>query len=121
MPSSVKSSPDGPLSPKFFPQTYGRLVALLARRLGGHNLDGIEDAVQTAMVRALESWTRGGPPNKPEAWLYRVAHNGYLEGRRREGRQRTLLKREFREDEQVEQPTLVDADDAMVHAARVLP
>lgn len=114
MSSSVKSPPDGPLSPKFFPHTYGRLVALLARRVGGRDLDRIEDAVQTAMVRAVESWTRGSPPDNPEAWLYRVAYNGYLEGRRREGRQRTILEREFRLDERVEQPAPVDADDAMV-------
>ena len=85
------------------------------RRLGGHGLDRIEDAVQTAMLRALESWKRDGPPDKPEAWLYQVAYNAYIEGRRRDKRQRLILDQQTPSAEaNGEEPHLAHADDAMV-------
>jgi len=111
----VKSLPDDLLDPKFFPHSYGRLVALLAGRLGAGNLGRIEDAVQTAMLRAVETWTHGTPPDDPQAWLYRVAYNGYLESVRREGRHRRILERHppF-EGQDTKRDLPVDSDDAMV-------
>lgn len=50
-----------------------RLVALLARRLGLARLGLVEDAVQTACLRALERWPQDGLPANPAAWLFRVA------------------------------------------------
>jgi RNA polymerase sigma-70 factor (ECF subfamily) len=50
-----------------------RAVALLARQLGLGHLALAEDAVQTATLRALERWPREGVPERPAAWLYRVA------------------------------------------------
>jgi RNA polymerase sigma-70 factor (ECF subfamily) len=111
----VKSPADDPLSPKFFPHAYGRLVSLLAGRLGDRELGRIEDAVQTAMLRAVEGWRRGSVPDNPQAWLYRVAYNECLQGRRREGKQRAILERHPpSEDERVEQQLPADCDDAIV-------
>jgi RNA polymerase sigma factor (sigma-70 family) len=109
----VKSLPDDLLDPKFFPHSYGRLVALLAGRLGAGNLGRIEDAVQTAMLRAVEAWTHSTPPDDPQAWLYRVAYNGYLESVRREGRHRRILERHppLEEHDTEQDP---DSGDAMV-------
>ena len=62
----------------YFRHEYSRLVARLARQVGIHHLDLIEDAVQSALVAALESWRTNGMPDHPSAWLYRVASNQLL-------------------------------------------
>jgi RNA polymerase sigma factor (sigma-70 family) len=77
------------LGEHFFRREYGRLVSALSRRMGVHNLELIEDAAQSALMAALASWTTGGLPDHPEAWLFRVAHNhvlGELRGRARRER-----------------------------------
>lgn len=48
-------------------------MAVLARRFGLHRLEVIEDAVQAALLAALEHWPRAGAPNDPAAWLHQVA------------------------------------------------
>ncbi|MEZ4362803.1 MAG: sigma-70 family RNA polymerase sigma factor [Kofleriaceae bacterium] len=63
------------LGDAFFRHEYGRLVAMLVRRVGVHHLEAIEDAVQSALLAAVESWPRSAVPDHPAAWLYRVAHN----------------------------------------------
>lgn len=60
----------------------GRLVAALARRFGAAHLEPIEDAVQVALARALERWPAGGVPDRPDAWLVRVAYNLALDALR---------------------------------------
>lgn len=50
-----------------------RLVAHLARALGLPHLGLVEDAVQWACLRALETWPADGTPANPAGWLYRVA------------------------------------------------
>lgn len=63
-----------PLRPLYFRQEYGRLVAMLSRRVGVHHLDVVEDAVQNALLAAVETWPKGGMPENPSAWLYSVAY-----------------------------------------------
>lgn len=61
---------------------------MLSRRMG---VQHIEDAVQSALMTALEAWTVAGLPDNPSAWLYRVAHNDLIgELRQRTGRHRIL-------------------------------
>ncbi len=75
----------------FFRREYGRLVAVLTRRVGARHIDVVEDAVQSALLAALTTWTIQGLPNDPGAWLYRVAHNSLIgEFRRKAGRRRLL-------------------------------
>ncbi len=62
----------------FFRHEYGRLVAMLSRRVGVQHIEDVEDAVQSALMTALESWTIAGLPDNPSAWLFRVAHNNLL-------------------------------------------
>lgn len=62
----------------FFRHEYGRLVAMLSRRVGVHNLEAVEDAVQFALAAAVETWPRSSVPENPAAWLFRVAHNRVL-------------------------------------------
>lgn len=58
------------------------MVALLTSRMGAANLQLVEDAVQTAMSRALSNWPRCGVPENPSAWLYRCAANAAIDALR---------------------------------------
>ncbi len=77
----------------FFRHEYGRLVATLSRRVGVQYIEAVEDAVQSALMTALETWTTSGLPDNPSAWLFRVAHNDLMgELRKRTGRRRILAR-----------------------------
>lgn len=58
-----------------FRRQAGRIVSWLTGLLGPQHLHLAEDAVQEAMLRAAQLWPFQGVPEKPEAWLFRVAHN----------------------------------------------
>lgn len=64
-------------------QSYGRLVASLARRWG--DLARAEDALADAFERALRTWPQTGPPDQPEAWLLKTAHRRLIDGARQSG------------------------------------
>jgi RNA polymerase sigma factor (sigma-70 family) len=70
----------------YFRHESGRLVSLLSRRFGVHRVELCEDAVQTALLRAVQSWPQLGLPDDRSAWLYRVAVNEVLGALRRERR-----------------------------------
>ena len=59
----------------FFRHETGRLHGALIRLLGVHNLSLAEDIAQEAMLRALRTWSMGGVPANPSAWIMRVAMN----------------------------------------------
>ena len=81
----------GQLGDHFFRHEYGRLVAMLSRRVGMRHIETVEDAVQSALLAALESWKIGSPPENPSAWLFRVAHNYVVGELRRQARRDRLL------------------------------
>jgi RNA polymerase sigma-70 factor (ECF subfamily) len=60
----------------------GRVVAVLTRTLGDLTL--AEDAVQEAVLTALQTWPRSGLPDAPRAWLLTVARRKALDVLRRE-------------------------------------
>lgn len=62
------------------------MVASLVRAFGVRNLELAEDAVQDALVRALETWKFARPPENPGAWLMRSARNRAVDLLRRQGR-----------------------------------
>jgi len=74
----------------FFRHEFGRLVALLTRRVGVQHLELVEDAVQAALLSAVESWTAAEVPENPSAWLYRVAHNHFVGELRQRARRAEL-------------------------------
>ncbi len=75
-------------------RTEGRAVlATLVRTTGRFDL--AEDAVQEAVLRALETWPRDGIPDHPRAWLTTVARNRAVDLVRREAR------RDHKEEEAV--------------------
>src|SRR5437879_9952639 len=77
----------------FFRHEYGRLVALLTRKVGVRHLDLVEDAVQGALLAALTDWTAQGRPDDPAAWLYRVAFNNLMGDLRRTAGRLRILER----------------------------
>jgi predicted RNA polymerase sigma factor len=60
--------------------SYGQLIAYIAARSG--DVAGAEDALSDAFVAALERWPVEGVPQKPEAWLLRVARNRTVDAAR---------------------------------------
>ena len=55
-------------------------------RMTGSVIDG-EDAVQEALVKAIEAYPSFASIDNPEAWLFRIAHNATLDLLRRRTRQ----------------------------------
>jgi len=100
------------LAEHFFRHEYGRLVAMLTRRTGAQHIEAVEDAVQAALMSALESWTVAGVPDNPSAWLYRVARNGLWDDLRQRTRHRRLMEENATEVvaalEQGPEPSLAD-------------
>ena len=75
----------------FFRHEYGRLVATLAQRVGVEHIEAVEDAAQSALMKALDTWPASGRPENPSAWLFRVAKNELLgDLRKRVDRDRIL-------------------------------
>jgi RNA polymerase sigma-70 factor (ECF subfamily) len=63
-------------------QSYGKLVAFLAARIG--DVAGAEDALSEAFASALADWSANGVPRSPEAWLLTAARRKLIDaGRRR--------------------------------------
>jgi RNA polymerase sigma factor (sigma-70 family) len=110
-----------PLGEHFFRHEYGRLVAMLSCRLGMRYLEAIEDAVQCALLSAVESWTRGRLPDNPPAWLFRVAHNHVLgELRQQARRDRLVAQHGLEDDVMADEPPVVLAGDLRDDVLRML-
>lgn len=79
------------LADSFFRREYGRLVAMLSRRVGVQHLEAVEDAAQSALAAAVEAWPRSGAPENPSAWLFRAAHNQLMGELRQRSRRAQLV------------------------------
>ncbi len=75
----------------FFRHHYGKLVALLCKKVGLNHIDDVEDAVQSALMTALEKWTQKAMPKNPSAWLYKVACNHVIDTLRQKNRRAAIL------------------------------
>jgi RNA polymerase sigma-70 factor (ECF subfamily) len=73
-----------PLIDNLFRHESGKMVAVLTKLFGPHNLELVEDVVQDTLVKALEAWKLHGIPENPSAWLFTVAKNKALDVLRRE-------------------------------------
>jgi RNA polymerase sigma factor (sigma-70 family) len=85
-----------------FRQEAGRMVAILTRLFGIHNLELAEDVLQDTLHQALIDWSVGGVPDNPPGWLMVVAKRKAINMIRRERFLRpfasdldTLLKSEW--------------------------
>jgi len=77
-------------------EALGRLMAELRPRLHrycarmvGSAIDG-EDVVQEALAKAAEAFPAEGGIERPESWLFRIAHNTALDALRRRKRQAAI-------------------------------
>lgn len=87
---------------------------MLSRRVGVQHLELVEDAVQSALLTALESWPRTSVPESPTAWLFRAAHSRVIgELRLRARRNRIVEQHASGED------TPSPADSATVLAGEI--
>jgi RNA polymerase sigma factor (sigma-70 family) len=75
---------------RLFRSESGRMVAVLTRLFGVHNLGLAEDVVQDAFYRALQVWKFHGLPENPSAWLMTTAKNRALDVLRRQRTARTF-------------------------------
>ncbi len=94
----------GRLVDHLFRREAGRLVAALTRVVGPARLDLAEDVVQEALLVALQQWPYRGIPERPAAWLARVARNRAIDRLRRDARLQHLA------DTQLESLTALDSE-----------
>ena len=71
--------PPNELVDHLFRNRAGQMVAYLTRVLGAEHLDIAEEAVQEALLKALQTWPYNGVPDNPAGWLFRVARNAALD------------------------------------------
>ncbi|MCM4150101.1 RNA polymerase subunit sigma-24 [Arenibacter sp. N53] len=73
-----------------FRYEYGKIIGVLINKFGPSNLERIEDAVQDALLKAMQVWGYKNLPDNPTSWLYRVATNNLIDVLRRD--KKILLK-----------------------------
>src|SRR3954462_15068984 len=83
-----------------FRRESGQVLASLIRTL--RDFDAAEDALQEAIVVALERWPVDGVPDRPGAWLLTTARNKAVDRARREAK---------RDDKQAAAQHLLVTDD----------
>ena len=90
---------------QLFRNEHGRVLAALISRLGDFEL--AEDALQDALVDALERWELDGVPRNPGAWLLTVAKRRAVDRIRRaatlEQRVETLQSLAVEEDSEMDE------------------
>jgi RNA polymerase sigma factor (sigma-70 family) len=67
-----------------FRHESGRMVAVLTRIFGLHNLQLAEDVVQEAFLKAMQVWKFDQVPDNPSAWLMQTARNKAIDVIRRQ-------------------------------------
>ncbi|MFT6865299.1 MAG: RNA polymerase sigma factor (sigma-70 family) [Cyclobacteriaceae bacterium] len=67
----------------FFRNESGKAIAFLTNRFGTENLEFVEDAVQEALFKAMQTWPYKTVPNNPTSWIIRVAGNKLVDQLRR--------------------------------------
>ena len=66
-----------------FRHEAGKMIAVLTRLFGMHNLSMAEDVVQDAFLKATQTWKFKTVPDNPSGWLMQVAKNKALDILRR--------------------------------------
>ena len=63
------------LLPHLFRTEYQKIVSVLCHLFGIEHIETAEDIVSETFLAATETWSVGGLPENPTAWLYAVAKN----------------------------------------------
>jgi RNA polymerase sigma-70 factor (ECF subfamily) len=75
-----------------FRHEWGKLVSVLAKVFGVHNLQLAEDVVQDTLLHALSNWKINGIPDNPTAWLFTAARNKAVDTLRKQKRSEEYAK-----------------------------
>ncbi len=75
-----------PLVEHVFRHEYGKIISFLVHKFGPSHLEQIEDAVQEALIKAMQVWGYNETPQNPSAWLLRVANNQLIDTLRKDKR-----------------------------------
>src|SRR5258708_24644621 len=67
-----------------FRHEAGKMIAVLTRIFGIHNLELVEDTVQETFLKALQAWKYHQLPDNPSGWLMQVARNKTIDLIRRQ-------------------------------------
>ncbi|MBN9382952.1 MAG: sigma-70 family RNA polymerase sigma factor [Chitinophagaceae bacterium] len=67
-----------------FRHEAGKMIAVLTRIFGIHNLELVEDTVQETFLKALQVWKYQSIPDNPAGWLMQVARNRTIDLIRRQ-------------------------------------
>lgn len=79
----MQQEPAQQLVDHLFRHESGKMIAVLTRIFGMHNLEMAEDVVQEAFLKAVQLWKFEIPPN-PAAWLMQTARNKAIDIVRRQ-------------------------------------
>ncbi len=75
-----------------FRHEWGKLVSVLTKVFGVHNLQMAEDVVQDTLLHALSNWKINGLPDNPTAWLFTAARNKAIDVLRKQKRSQEYAK-----------------------------
>ena len=84
MNSSYSGASSQQLVDHLFRHEAGKMIAVLTRIFGIHNLELVEDTVQETFLKALQAWKYRQVPDNPSAWLMQVARNRTIDLIRRQ-------------------------------------
>jgi len=91
-----------------FRHESGKMISVLTRIFGSHNMDLAEDVVQDSLLEAIKQWPYKGIPDNPSSWLFMVAKNKALNivSRDKYKRQYSKEMSHFLQSEWTLEPTL---------------
>lgn len=69
-----------------FRNEYTKLISYLTLKFGVSNIDLIENAIQDALLKAMQLWSFKEIPSNPSKWLYRVSYNTLIDTLRRQSK-----------------------------------
>jgi len=90
-----------------------QVLAGLLRRYGGNQFDICEDAVQEALIAAVQQWPRSGRPDDPRAWLLTAARRRLIDQIRSESSRRERERNEVLLGGALADATSSHADDSL--------
>ncbi|MDN5200893.1 sigma-70 family RNA polymerase sigma factor [Fulvivirgaceae bacterium BMA10] len=88
-----------------FRHESGKVISHLTRKFGTQHIEIIEDAVQEALIKAMQLWPYHGAPQNPTAWILRVANNKLIDVLRRKKKMLTSEDGIFEEEHNKLEPT----------------
>jgi len=89
----------------FFRHEYGKVLSYLTRKYGADHFELIEDAVQEALYKAMQTWPFSRIPDNPSGWIARSAQNKLIDDLRRVQRFDQKSKTIIAETEKQELPS----------------